>query len=74
MSVWNEGGRHDPAHHRTPRAEYLVYFVLIFCLGVPFAALGWALELVRTGRMPALGPFARAWHDARIVTPMIFRP
>lgn len=74
MSVWNDEGRHDPAVQRTPSAEFHVYFYLIFFLGLPFAVIAWAWDLASGGERPAMGPLARAWHEAGIVTPMIFRP
>lgn len=69
-------GTHSHPHHpaRTPRAEFYTYFTLIFLFAIPLSALFWALELVRERRLPALGPFARAWREAGVITPTIFRP
>lgn len=57
---------------RMPRAEFRVYFTLILVLAIPFSVLRWAGELARSGRLPPQGPFARAWADARVITPVIF--
>jgi hypothetical protein len=57
---------------RVPRAEFRLYFALIFLLALPVALLTWTWTLVRTRRLPRLGPFARAFYDARAITPMIF--
>ena len=55
-----------------PRREYLVYFGLIFLATLPLATLTWALQGLRTLSVPEKGPLARAWSQARIITPMIF--
>jgi hypothetical protein len=34
--------------------------------------LTWVLHAVKQGRLPEKGPVARAWSQARIITPMIF--
>ena len=63
------------AMHRTakpPRTEFYVYFAIIFAATIPLAALTWALAALKGGRLPAKGPLARAWSQARIITPMIF--
>jgi len=57
---------------RGSRLEYKVYFALIFLFALPFAALGWAFDLVRRTGVPDRGPVARAWGEARAITPMIF--
>jgi hypothetical protein len=61
--------RHVP---RSPRAEFAVYFGIIFLATLPLAVLTWALHAVKQGRIPEKGPVARAWSQARIITPMIF--
>jgi hypothetical protein len=58
--------------HRGSRTEFTVYFALIFLAALPFAALGWAFAALRHRRLPAKGPVARAWCEARQITPMIF--
>ncbi len=58
---------------RVPRAEFFVYFALIFALALLPHAIGWTASVIRWGRLPKFGPVARAWKDAQAVTPMIFR-
>ncbi|MCX7646313.1 MAG: cytochrome PufQ [Rhodobacteraceae bacterium] len=60
------------ARTKPPRAEFYTYFGLIFLATLPLAALTWALAAARQGRLPEKGPVARAWSQARIITPMIF--
>ncbi|MDX5349763.1 MAG: protein pufQ [Paracoccaceae bacterium] len=60
--------------HRTPKAEFYVYFALIFLVAIPFATLAWAFALIRDRQLPVLGPMARAWREAGAITPAIFRP
>ncbi len=57
---------------RNSKAEFRVYFALIFLATLPLAVLTWALSMLRQGRLPAKGPVARAWSQARIITPRIF--
>lgn len=57
---------------RPSRAEFRVYFAIIFLATLPLATLTWALSMLRGGRWPDRGPVARAWSQARIITPMIF--
>ena len=62
-------------HHarRVPKAEFIIYFSLIFSLAILPHVVGWALQTIRHARLPRLSPLARAWKDAQAVTPMIFR-
>ncbi len=60
------------AHHKPPRTEFLVYFAIIFLATLPLACLTWALKALRQLAWPERGPVARAWSQARIITPMIF--
>jgi hypothetical protein len=60
-------GRHAP-----PRREYYAYFALIFLATLPLALLTWALSAARRMELPEKGPIARAWTQARIITPQIF--
>ena len=60
------------ARTKPPMAEFYTYFALIFAATLPLAALTWALAAARQGRLPEKGPVARAWSQARIITPMIF--
>jgi PufQ cytochrome subunit len=78
MSDHTAGG-HEDSHgashsHRTPRAEFYVYFSLIFMVAIPVAAIAWAIALVRDRHLPVHGPLARAWREAGAITPAIFRP
>ncbi|MEH6773201.1 MAG: cytochrome PufQ [Cereibacter changlensis] len=59
--------------HRAPRAEFYAYFVVILMGALPVALLTWMASVVRHGRLPARGPFASAWFDAKAITPLIFR-
>jgi len=59
-------------HARNSKAEFRVYFAVIFLATLPLALLTWALSALRGGRLPEKGPVARAWSQARIITPMIF--
>jgi PufQ cytochrome subunit len=45
---------------------------VIFLLALPVGLVTWTLALLRTRAVPRLGPFARAWYDAKAITPMIF--
>lgn len=78
MSDHTAGDHHDnhgAAHgHRTPRAEFYVYFSLIFLVAIPFAAVAWIIALIRDRHLPVHGPLARAWREAGTITPAIFRP
>ncbi len=62
---------HHPA--RTPRAEFYVYFAVIFLVAIPFAILGWVGAMVMQGHMPDQNAIARAWSEAQAITPLIFR-
>jgi hypothetical protein len=57
---------------RVPRFEFRLYFVAIFLLALPVGVATWTWQLLRTQRLPKLGPFARAFYDAKAITPMIF--
>jgi hypothetical protein len=57
---------------RVPRMEFRLYFALIFALALPVGLVTWTVALVRHGHLPQLGPVARAWCDAKAITPMIF--
>jgi hypothetical protein len=58
--------------HKPPRTEFMVYFAVIFMATLPLATLTWALRALRSLALPEKGPVARAWTQARIITPMIF--
>ncbi|MEL6914615.1 MAG: cytochrome PufQ [Pseudomonadota bacterium] len=55
-----------------PRREYYAYFAIIFLAALPLSFLTWALAAGRQLTLPEKGPIARAWSQARIITPMIF--
>ena len=58
--------------HKSPKTEFMVYFAIIFVATLPLATLTWALRALRSMALPEKGPIARAWTQARIITPMIF--
>lgn len=58
---------------RVNRVEFFIYFALILTLAVLPHVLGWLFQTLRHGKLPRLGPVARALKDAQAVTPMIFR-
>ena len=62
-------------HHvkKVPKAERLAYFTLIFVLGLLPQTLGWMYQTARHASLPDKGPVARAWADAELITPQIFR-
>ncbi|WP_439154504.1 cytochrome PufQ [Yoonia sp.] len=55
-----------------PKREYYAYFALIFLATLPLAFLTWALTAARRMELPEKGPIAKAWTQARIITPHIF--
>lgn len=55
-----------------PKREYYVYFTLIFVATLPLAFLTWVLSAARQMALPEKGPIAKAWTQARIITPHIF--
>lgn len=57
---------------RTPKAEFTVYFALIFALAMLLHLPRWTYQALRHARLPSSGPVARALKDAQAVTPMIF--
>lgn len=65
-------GAERQVHHRRPTTEFAVYFSIIFLATLPLACLTWALTAIQQGGLPERGPIARAWSQARIITPMIF--
>lgn len=56
----------------TPKREYYAYFALIFVATLPLAFLTWTLTAARQMALPEKGPIAKAWTQARIITPHIF--
>jgi hypothetical protein len=64
---------HHSAHKkRTNKTEFMVYFAVIFLATLPLACLTWALAAFKSRSLTDKGPMARAWSQARIITPMIF--
>ena len=55
-----------------PTREYYVYFGIIFLATLPLSVLTWTLTAARQMALPDKGPIARAWTQARIITPHIF--
>ena len=55
-----------------PKREYYAYFGLIFLATLPLAVLTWGLTAARRMELPEKGPIAKAWTQARIITPHIF--
>jgi hypothetical protein len=55
-----------------PRREFYAYFAIIFVATLPLAFVTWTLAALRQMRLPEKGPIAKAWSQARIITPMIF--
>ena len=55
-----------------PKREYYAYFGLIFLATLPLCILTWGLSAARRMELPEKGPFAKAWTQARIITPQIF--
>lgn len=60
------------SRRRTERTEFTIYFAIIFLATLPLATLTWALSAIRSRSFTDKGPLARAWSQARIITPMIF--
>jgi len=57
---------------KKPTTEFAVYFAIIFLATLPLAVFTWLLSVLRSGNLKQKGPMARAWTQARIITPMIF--
>ncbi len=57
---------------RPLKTEFMIYFAIIFLATLPLATITWALAAFRSGSLTDKGPIARAWTQARIITPMIF--
>lgn len=55
-----------------PKREYYAYFGVIFLATLPLCLLTWALTATRRMELPDRGPIAKAWTQARIITPQIF--
>ncbi|MBK5933451.1 PufQ cytochrome subunit [Rhodovulum imhoffii] len=62
----------DVRAHRAPKAEFTVYFAIIFIAALPLAVIAWLLAGLKQGDLTIKGPVSRAWSQARIITPMIF--
>ncbi|MEM6564108.1 MAG: cytochrome PufQ [Pseudomonadota bacterium] len=57
---------------RKGQTEFAIYFAVIFVATLPLATLTWAMQAIKTRSFTEKGPMARAWTQARIITPMIF--
>lgn len=55
-----------------PKREYYAYFGIIFLAALPLSFLTWTLSAARQFALPEKGPIAKAWTQARIITPHIF--
>jgi hypothetical protein len=55
-----------------PTREYYAYFGIIFLAALPLSFLTWTLSAARQFALPEKGPIAKAWTQARIITPHIF--
>lgn len=53
-------------------AEFYVYFSIIFIFAIPFASVGWMLDVVQKHTLNLHGPLARAWAEADRITPILF--
>ncbi len=60
------------ANPAAERREFYAYFAVIFLATLPLTLLTWALTALRHLAWPERGPVARAWSQARVITPMIF--
>jgi hypothetical protein len=73
MTEFTTNGPVPPRHRaHAQRREYYAYFGLIFLATLPLALLTWTLTALRHFTLPEKGPLARAWTQARIITPHIF--
>ncbi len=61
-----------PRTVKKPTTEFAVYFAIIFVATLPLAIFTWFLSVLRSRSLKQKGPVARAWTQARIITPMIF--
>lgn len=63
-------------HSRTksPSIEYRIYFAIIFLLSLPWTFVSCVLGLCRPDDEDAAGKtfIGRAWHQASVITPLIF--
>lgn len=66
------GGFEERQKRTSPKGEFYTYFAIIFLFALPLALLAWALAFLKRGTSNNRSPIARAWSQARIITPMIF--
>ena len=60
--------------HRAPGFEYRIYFAIIFVIALPLSFVSWALGLSRPDDAAgSKGFIGRAWHQASVITPQIFK-
>ena len=72
MTDFTTDAPHVRSRTAPPKREYYAYFALIFLATLPLAFLTWGLSAARRMELPAKGPIAKAWTQARIITPQIF--
>ena len=58
---------------RHDRAEYRIYFGLIFLAALPFGVAGWLISPMTKKSRHSGNPVQRAVAEARAITPMIFQ-
>jgi len=68
----DDSSRPRPRAGRRRGGEYILYFVVIFLLALPFAAVDWVRDVAARGTLNLSGPLARAWAEAERVVPLIF--
>jgi PufQ cytochrome subunit len=72
IQMTNSGNQQGHAQ-RAPRAEFYVYFALIFMGALSYACVAWIASLIAARKLPPKNPISRAWADAGAITPSIFR-
>jgi hypothetical protein len=60
-------------HHVKRGAEFTFYFSILFALAIPFAMVGWLLDVFQKQTLNLHGPLARAWAEADRITPLVFQ-
>ncbi|MEM7423035.1 MAG: cytochrome PufQ [Pseudomonadota bacterium] len=74
MTDFTSGGG-QPRISREPGVEYRLYFAIIFVISLPWAFVSWALGLVspQDEEHAGKGFIGRAWLQASVITPQIFK-
>ena len=73
MSLIDLGRTTDGSRDNGQTTEYWCYFAVIFLFSLPWAVVQFALDLGRSRDGGPSGILGRALHQARIITPFIFR-